>query len=404
MSGRETYMRIVHKIKWKSLILYLSTIAVSVLLLFIGNRLATKNLLIFNSKLDGLIIEKARVTELTGEEYEEYENGSGSMVKNVQIFFNAVILKGEDKGKTVSGIQAVQRIDDVTNPLSPEIAPGDKLLIRFIEGQTSEKWQFMQFVRTDKLLILGLLFILALLIFGRIKGFNTIISLAFTCTAIFLVFIPSILNGINIYLTSILICIYTTVMTFLIINGGNKKTLAATLGCFSGVAIAGVLTFIMDYVLKITGFIDEASLELTYLATVSPINLRAIIFAAILLGSLGAIMDVAMSIASALWELKEASGSSFKELFKSGINIGKDIMGTMVNTLILAYIGSSLSTVLILNTTSFSLSYLLNREVIIVEILQALVGSFGLLATLPLASLISAVLYTRKHFNKRHKI
>jgi uncharacterized membrane protein len=400
MNGKGKSLLSKHNLTWKGLALYFSTIILSVLLLYIGNRLATKNLMIFNSKLDGLIIEKVRVSELTGEKYEEYENGSGSTIKNVQIFFNAVILTCEDKGKTISGIQAVQRIENTTNPLSPEVEPGDKLLLRFIEGQANEEWQFMQFIRTDKLLIFGLIFIIALLVFGRIKGFNTIISLAFTCIAIFLVFIPSILNGINIYLTSVLICIYTTVMTFLIINGGNRKTLAAALGCFSGVAIAGILTFIMDKVLKLTGFIDEASFELTYLATASPINLRAIIFGAILLGALGAIMDVSMSIASALWEVKEASTLSFKELFRSGINIGKDVMGTMVNTLILAYIGSSLSTVLILNTTSLSLAYLLNREVVIVEILQALIGSFGLLATLPLASLISAGLYTKKHFNK----
>jgi hypothetical protein len=142
----------------KNLILYFSAIVISVLLLFLGNRLATKNLLIFNSKTDGLIIERVKVTELTGEKFEEYENGKGSSIKNVQIFFNAVILRGADKGKTVPAIQGVQRIDDVINPLSPEVKPGDTLLIRYVEGQTKEEWQFMQFIRTDKLFILGLLF------------------------------------------------------------------------------------------------------------------------------------------------------------------------------------------------------------------------------------------------------
>jgi hypothetical protein len=119
----------------KNLILYFSAIVISVLLLFLGNRLATKNLLIFNSKTDGLIIERVKVTELTGEKFEEYENGKGSSIKNVQIFFNAVILRGADKGKTVPAIQAVQRIDDVINPLSPEVKPCDTLLIRYVEAR-----------------------------------------------------------------------------------------------------------------------------------------------------------------------------------------------------------------------------------------------------------------------------
>ncbi len=383
---------------YKRLALYFSTVVISISLLLFGNRLATKDLSIFNGKIEGLSFEKARVLEITGEEYEEYENAEGSSIKNVQIFFNALILKGAGKGKTVPAVQAVQRIDDAVNPLSPEVKPGDTLLIRYVEGQTGEEWQFMQFVRTDKLLVFGLLFALALVIFGRLKGLNTLISLAFTCASVFLVFIPSILNGFNIYLSAVLICVYTTVMTFLLINGGNRKTLAAVLGCFSGVAVAGMLTFVMDKILRLTGFVDEASYELTFLATTRTINLRAIIFAAILLGALGAIMDVSMSIASALWELREKSvGASFSELLKSGLNIGKDIMGTMVNTLILAYIGSSLSTVLILNTSSFSWIFLLNREVVVVEILQALVGSFGLLATIPLSSVIGAGLYAGKY-------
>ena len=133
---------------------------------------------------------------------------------------------------------------------------------------------------------------------------------------------------------------------------------------------------------------------MTYISTGTPIDLKAIIFAAILIGALGAIMDVSMSISSSLWEVKEKSGAtSFNTLFRSGMNIGRDVMGTMANTLILAYIGSSLSIVLLLSAYSTSLIYLLNREMIVVEILQALVGSFGILFAMPLTSFICAIIY-----------
>jgi uncharacterized membrane protein len=191
-------------------------------------------------------------------------------------------------------------------------------------------------------------------------------------------------------------CFYTVAVSFLIISGGTQKTLAAILGCLGGITVSGILTVIMDRVLVLTGYIDEGSYELTYLFGETGINLRAIIFASILIGAMGAIMDIAMSIASSLWELKQKStASSAGSLFRSGISIGRDIMGTMANTLILAYIGSSLSTVLLLCSYSLSLPYLLNQEMIVVEILQALVGSFGILLTLPLTAAISAALYCK---------
>jgi uncharacterized membrane protein len=153
----------------------------------------------------------------------------------------------------------------------------------------------------------------------------------------------------------------------------------------------------MDKVLELSGILDEDSVYLTYLPTENPIDLRAIIFAAILIGAMGAIMDVSMSIASSLWEIKEESASPTRgSLFKSGMNIGRDVLGTMANTLILAYIGSSLSVVLLLSVYSSSVLYLFNREMIVVEILQSLVGSFGLLFAMPLTSLVSAFLYTEK--------
>jgi uncharacterized membrane protein len=137
----------------------------------------------------------------------------------------------------------------------------------------------------------------------------------------------------------------------------------------------------MDRTLALTGVLSEESVYLTYLPMETPIDLKAIIFAAIVIGAIGAIMDVAMSISSALWEIAGTSESaSFETLFRSGINIGRDVMGTMANTLILAYIGSSLSVVLLISVYSSSLLYLLNREMIVVEILQALVGSFGISA------------------------
>ena len=254
-----------------------------------------------------------------------------------------------------------------------------------------------EYVRTDTLIMFGAAFALLLIIFGGLKGLNTILSLSFTCLAIFSVFVPAILSGKNIYLWAITTCTYIIIMTLLIVNGANKKSLCGAVGCFSGVLVSGGLSLFADKFLKLTGMVDEESLYLKFLLDDRTIDLKAIIFAAILIGAVGAIMDVAISLSSALYEVYEANATCTPAiLMRSGMTIGRDIMGTMSNTLVLAYIGSSLSLVLLLAAYSSSLLGLLNREMIVVEILQALVGSFGLLLTIPLTSAVCSLVYCHK--------
>ena len=307
-----------------------------------------------------------------------------------KIIFEAKITNGMRKGEVVT---AEQSFSIFFQDPSKEVAKGDSVLL----VNSDIVWFFNGYRRTDKLVGLGLLFTLCVLFFGGKKGFNTILSLGLTCAAVFTVFIPSILSGKNIYFMAILVCTYTTVMTLLLVVGYNKKSLAAAIGCISGLVAAGIITIIMDRILLLTGIVDEHSRYLTNLPVPVPINLKAIIFAGIIIGAMGAIMDVAMSIASALWEIKEkAKELKFETLFRSGLNIGRDIMGSMANTLILAYIGSSLSVVLILSVYSNSLLELLNREMIVVEILQAITGSFGILSAMPLTAFFCAAFYLRK--------
>lgn len=376
----------------KSVLLYVSVIVVSALLLFIGNRIATSNLDLFSEEYAQDVL-KAKVLEIESRNVNSYSLDESVSIESIDITFRAKVLNGYLKGEVIS---ATQSIDGFIAKNAAEVEVGDKVLLVLAEPEEFS-WYFMEYVRSDKLIILAICFALALLLFGQIKGLNTMLSLAYTCGAVFLVFIPAILSGKNIYLWTIIVCIYSVLTTYILVNGFTKKSAAAFIGCLSGIFLTGVLTIIMDKVLELTGVLDEDSIYLTYLPTENPIDLRAIIFAAILIGAMGAIMDVAISIASSLWEIKEESASpTRKSLFKSGMNIGKDVLGTMANTLILAYIGSSLSVVLLLSVYSSSVLYLFNREMIVVEILQSLVGSFGLLFAMPLTSLVSAFLYTEK--------
>ena len=207
--------------------------------------------------------------------------------------------------------------------------------------------------------------------------------------------------GYNAYLWASITCIFTIMMTLILINSISKKTWATIIGGVAGTIIAAAGTVIMTEVMQLTGFVDEHSYYLTLLDTEVPINLTAIVFAAIVIGAVGAIMDVAMDLSSSLYELSEhVPDITFGRLCKSGMAISRDIMGTMANTLVLAYIGSSLSCIMILLTYSTSAMDLMNREVIIVELLQAIIGSLAILLTAPCTVVTCGVLYL-KHGKKK---
>ena len=367
---------------------YLVTVLVSVLLVFAGHKIAMNGL--FSSGQVSHEVARAKIQSVTGRITPVDDSGGLIPMQGDSIVFEAKITGGPRKGEIVS---ASQNLGGFAGVSTKEVAKGDTVLLTNFNNE----WYFNGYFRTSKLLVLGLLFVLSVLIFGGRKGFNTILSLGLTCASIFAILIPAILSGKNIYTMSILVCVYTIAMTLLIVIGFNKKSLAAAVGCASGVTVAGIITVIMDKVLVLSGIVDEHSRYLAGLPLENQINLRAIIFAGIIIGAMGAVMDVAISIASSLWELKEkAAAINFKSLFRSGLNIGRDILGTMANTLVLAYIGSSLSVVLILSVYSNSLLSLLNSEMIVVEILKTLAGTLGILSAMPLTALFCSFFYLKK--------
>jgi len=316
----------------------------------------------------------------------------GTYITNIHIFFYARMTSGDFRNEIVLAEFADSFFFEQHRK---EVEVGDRVLLSH-----SEQWDFFRFVdyeRMSSIIVLGIILFGMVLLFSRKKGFNSVIALAFTCIAIFAVFIPAILSGRNIYIAAAIICAFSIISTLLIVVGPNKKTLSTMLGCLGGVILAGLLMFAMDYILNLSGLIDQEAGSLLRLPTPNPINLRAILFAGVIIGSTGAIMDVAMSISSSLWEVKQAGGASdFRSIFKSGVEIGKDIFGTMLNTLILAYIGSSLSVILLLTAHTTSLLTLFNTEMIIVEFLRALVGSFGMFLAIPLTAAVCGWLYSNK--------
>jgi len=369
--------------KFVKAIPYVIILILSLAFLYVGNRVAVRGITVEDEVAH---FHEAVVRELISVE----EHSSPGEDWNAYLF-SAEIVRGELRGESVTFVQNARGGFLERFPRVAE--PGDRIMLA---QNPQGGWNFIDYVRIYHIMVLGGVFIALLIIFGRVKGFNSILSLGLTGTAIFAVFLPSIMSGMNVYISAMAVCVFSILTTIFIINGINKKSLAAVAGCLGGILIAGALTLFMSRAMMLTGMTQSDSANLHYIFD-HPLDLNAIIFAGIIIGATGAIMDVAISISSALYEIKaKAPDSTFNEIFKSGINIGKDILASSINTLVLAYIGSSLTVILILLGWGVSLFRLLNRELIIVELLQAITGSFGIFFAMPLTALVCAALFSQR--------
>ncbi|MBQ6901453.1 MAG: YibE/F family protein [Oscillospiraceae bacterium] len=371
-------------------VIYLATVIFSVLFVLVGNLVCRPQ--IFNEGEEDY--HRATVVKIGDITEDQYSLDDGeTMVSNKRITFTAKMKSGPYKGDTV---EVVQDVDDMYAYQPRDVKVGDKILVSRpgydTEGEVN--WVFIEHNRIGTIIWLIAIFLLLIVIIGRRKGISTIISLIFTVLAIFLVYIPSILKGYNIYLMTVIVSVFTIFMSLILISGWSLKTLCAISGNVMGIAISGILAVVMSNILGLTGMIDEDYVLLTLMDT--PVNLRAVLWGGVCIGALGAIMDVAMSIASAMKELNDTmSDKSFFRMLRSGMNIGRDAIGTMTNTLILAYIGGALATVLLLVAYNKNMYYLFNMEMIMAEILSAIVGSIGILAAVPATSIISAYVFNR---------
>lgn len=251
--------------------------------------------------------------------------------------------------------------------------------------------------RTWILLGLFIIFALSLVVIGRGKGAMSLLSLIFILISVVGILFPLIEYGFPAILVTILIVFYTTVFTFVLIDGINKKTISAALGTLSGVVIASVFAAIAGALSHISGFQTNEAEELLLIGTDHGMKLKGLFTAGILIASLGAVMDVAMSIASAIHELHEVNDKMTAiELFRSGMNIGRDAMGTMANTLILAFAGSSFTLLLLIYYYNISFTQLMNTDMVAREVIQGLSGSIGIVLTVPIVAILSARIETLK--------
>ncbi len=278
------------------------------------------------------------------------------------------------------------------------VTEGDKVSVRI---DTTDAGQYTVSVynynRIPLIVGLVLFFALMLILVGGMKGVKAFVGLLYTFVCVIYILLPLTLNGANPVLLTGLIVFVTTSVCFMLIGGFSKKTLTAEIGCMLGVLAAFVTGFVSQKLGGVTTFqMDEAEALLLVKSTFA-LKMRGLFAAGIIIGSVGAVMDVAMSISSSLSEIViHDSRISFAELLKSGMNIGRDAMGTMANTLVLAYAGSALNMMVLIYSYGVSFTQLINTDFVAIEVIYAISGSIGIICTVPAVSLVGAYFFSGK--------
>ena len=284
-----------------------------------------------------------------------------------------------------------------------ELDVGDKVLVQLsedLEGHVTATVQDV--VRSGYIIGMFILFLLSIVLVGGKKGVKAILGLLYTIILIYLIMIKGIFKGDNAIILSVGTSMLVILGTFIIIGGFNKKITTAAIGTLGGVISAGLMALIFNHLAKMSGACEDA-IQLSVSMSTINFDFRDLLFAGIIVSALGACMDVGMSIASSLNEIKmKNSDITWKELFKSGMNIGRDVIGTMTNTLILAYVGGSLTLILLFMACNMSIIDILNKETIAEQIISAIAGSMGVIYTVPITSFIYSVLNKDKVIYKKN--
>ena len=325
-------------------------------------------------------ILKSRVGIVKNVEYVDVVETSLEQVKqNVTV----QVLDGEFKGSLVN-------IDNVFtgNPYYDiKLKKGAKVVLHVENIGGDYIFSIQDVYRANALVFLAILFSGLLIYVGRKKGWYSLVSIVLTCVLIYYLLTPMILLRIPPVIATIFICLLSTAITMYFVGGVNKKSTSAIVGCILSLVFAGVLSFLTVKIAHLTGFNDENTI---FLFSAHPeLDFISIAISTMILATLGAVMDVAMSIASTINEIFTVDNSkTVKELFNCGMNVGRDIIGTMANTLILVYLGSSLPLLLLASNIDFMKFINLNQ--VVTEIASALIGSCAIVICVPITAIIAS--------------
>lgn len=326
---------------------------------------------------------KAVVNEIVEDNIQE----DGSRIGYQKVMLK--VLSGKLKGQLIEGTSFAGYL------YGADCTVGMKVIASISKYEDNASAAVYSYDRSNIIYIFVGLFLLMLWIIGGKKGFKSAIGLVFTFICIIYLFLPMLYKGYSPFLSAVIVIILITIVSLYLIDGITKKSISAMIGTIIGVIIAGICAAGFGYVAKISGYNVSEVEELVFVANNTELKVGGILFSAILIASLGAVMDVSMSISSTLTEIYNHNKNIGRvELFKSGINVGRDMMGTMSNTLILAFTGGSINTLILNYAYALKHNQIINMYEIGIEIMQGVSGSIAIILSVPLVSIISSYFLT----------
>ena len=377
------------KLNWKKITAVVVMAVVYLAVLIVCNDIDKKEMV----STDGRTFEKAVVTEITKDNL--YEDGSRAGNQEVILRINSGELKGQEVEATSPDGMLFGATCEVGMKVIAivSISDGNNLVTVYSQDRSMAIYGFAAF------------FVLCVCLVGGWKGFKSILSLAFTGVTILFILFPLMYRGYSPILMSVIICTIATIFSMMMIGGLSTKTAAATIGTVFGVIASAVAAMVFGHFAGISGYNVSDIENLIYVQQVTSIKVGELLFSGIIISALGAVTDVGVSVASTIQEIHQTDPNLGKrKLFLSGIHVGRDMMGTMVDTLILAYVGTALSTLVTNYAYDLSYNQLINSNNIGIEIMQSLAGSLGIVLAVPITALVAVELIYRKPKNAENVI
>ena len=342
-------------------------------------------------------------------EFELYNNETISYVRGKVVAVNSEELEHSTDlpGRNVGKQNITVRLSDkreltfdniLSSTHSIEVSVGTRVVVKCDEPEgITPGYSLYNYDRSIGIITAFVIFIAVICLVGKMKGLYAAIALVVSMLIIGAGLIPAVFNGHSVVSATLITCMAISAVTLILLNGFCPKTGAAIFSTLIGLAASAVLYAIVAKLLTVTGYNLEDTETMILIGRATGLRIGEILFSSILLASLGAVMDTAMSIASALFEIADTKKDITKnELYTSGMNIGRDMIGTMCQTLVLAFTGGAVSSIIIMLAYGTSLHRFLSSDFLALEILQALTGSFAVILTVPITAGFCATLHKTK--------
>jgi uncharacterized membrane protein len=298
--------------------------------------------------------------------------------------------------EVIAGVHAGTEVeqDFPIEPGQPDLRVGDRVHLSVVDAGFGQiMFQYADLDRSLILVVLGVLFAAAVVALGRLRGVAAIVGLGLSVAILVWFILPAILIGRDAVMVALVGGGAIMLVTLYLAHGYNPLTHAAALGAFGALLLTVGLSAAAVALARFSGLVGDESF---FLATIPDLDLRGLLLAGITLGALGALDDVTVTQASAVWEVHGANPALGKDdLFRSGLRVGRDHIVSTVNTLLLAYAGAALPLLILFVLSGSSFGVVASSEVVAVEIVRTLVGSIGLVSAVPLTTWLASRLATR---------